>query len=203
MSKLLSATVFLLLLFVLSSCQTMSEDECIAADWRVIGEQDGSEGYDPQQRFGNHVKACERAGVVPDQRQWNQGYQRGLFNFCTPERGLSHGQAGKVYNNVCPVDLERDFLSGYNLGREEYQIKADIRTLENQISSAERSIVELEDKLAQGKGDERDLKSEIRRKRQDIREWNREIGSLDFDLGRVQRDIDFFVRNQRPRQAYN
>jgi hypothetical protein len=200
MSKLFSASVFLLLLFVISSCQTLSEDECIAADWRVIGERDGAEGYDPQQRFGKHVKACERAGIVPDQRQWNQGYQDGLFNFCTPQRGLIHGQAGKPYNNVCPADLERNFLDGYRLGTEEFQIKTNIRNLENRIATSERAIDDLDATLAAGAGDELDLQAEIRRHLQDIRGWNRELGLLDSDLVIVQRDIERFNRNPRPMQ---
>jgi hypothetical protein len=198
MSKFLSAGLLIFLLLAVSSCQTLSKDECIAADWRVIGEQDGADGHDPQQRFGKHVKACEKASVIPNQTLWNEGYQVGLYKYCTPLRGLSAGQAGSAYNNVCPPDLERQFLSGYQLGMEEYRIKNDIRNLENQIATAERRIDELEDKLSKGKGDERNMKSEIREKRQDIRRWNRDIGTLDFDLGRIQRDIDLFTRNPQP-----
>ena len=37
----------------LSGCQTISKDECLAADWWVIRGQDGAEGFDPQIRFGD------------------------------------------------------------------------------------------------------------------------------------------------------
>jgi hypothetical protein len=47
------ADLFVSGLDILSGCQTISKDECLAADWRVIGEHDGAEGFDPQIRFGD------------------------------------------------------------------------------------------------------------------------------------------------------
>ena len=190
-----SALLLLAVGLIAASCQSLSKDECIAADWRVIGEQDGSEGRDPQQRFGNHAKACERAGVVPDQTAWNEGYQRGLLKFCTPLRGLSYGQAGSTYNNVCPPHLEAGFLSGYRLGNEEARKKSDIRNLENRIRSAERSIDDLEEKISKGKVDEDDAERDIRRYRGDIRDWNRDIGRAEADLGEIQRRIEYFAND--------
>ena len=52
---------------LLASCNTLSKEECVAADWRVIGENDGATGYEPQQRFAAHAKSCERVKIVPDQ----------------------------------------------------------------------------------------------------------------------------------------
>lgn len=195
MQKALTAAFILFSGLLLISCQTLSKDECIAADWRVIGEQDGGNGYDAQRRFGKHVKACEKAGVIPDQTIWNEGYQRGLISFCTPLRGLSHGQSGGVYHNVCPPAVEGGFLNGYNLGRAENQKKADIRNLESRISTAEREIDDLEDKIDDGKIDEDDARRSIRRHRSDIRDWNRDIGSSESDLARVRRDIEYFRQN--------
>lgn len=191
----LAVSAFLLLAvsLLLASCQTLSKDECIAADWRVIGEQDGSEGRDPQKRFGNHAKSCERANVVPDQTAWNEGYQRGLLKFCTPLRGLSHGQSGSAYHNVCPPQLEAGFLSGYRLGLEESSTKGNIRNLEGRIRSAEYSIDDLEEKISKGKVDQDDARREIRRHRQDIRDWNREIGRAEAYLGEIQRRIEYFT----------
>ena len=78
MKNLISVFAVFMGLFILAACQTLSKEECVVADWRVIGEQDGAAGYSPQERFGNHVKACERAGVLPDQTLWNEGFQIGL-----------------------------------------------------------------------------------------------------------------------------
>lgn len=188
---------------ILASCQSLTKDECIAADWRVIGEQDGSEGREPQARFGQHVKACERAGIIPDQTLWNQGYQRGLFNFCTPVRGLSHGQAGQVYNNVCPPALETGFLAGYNLGREEYDKKSEIRNLESRIASKEREIRQIDDDLDDGDISEREARRATRDAREDIRDFNRDIGRAEADLGNIQRRIEFFRQSADQGRVYN
>ena len=61
--KFYSALVLLACL-VLASCQSMSKEECAVADWSVIGEQDGAAGYNPQDRFARHVKACAKAGIA-------------------------------------------------------------------------------------------------------------------------------------------
>lgn len=176
----------------LASCQTLSKEECVAADWRVIGEQDGSDGHDPQKRFASHAKACERAGIIPDQTAWNEGYQIGLPRFCTPLRGLAHGQAGQVYNNVCPPAFESDFQRGYQLGLKESRKKSEIRGLENNIRRAEADIDRIDEEISKGKIKEREGERDIRRLRDDIRSWNREIGRMEADLGAIEREIDYF-----------
>ncbi len=195
MIRILSFVGLLATSLFLVSCQTLSKDECIAADWRVIGEQDGSAGHDPQSQFGKHVKACEKAGVIPDQTMWNQGYQQGLLQFCTPLRGLSHGQSGGPYNRVCPPHLEPSFLNGYTLGNSEYRKQQDIRNLESRIQSNDREIDELDDKLADGKIGQRDGERNLRRKQRENRELNRDIGRAEADLAQIRREIEYFRQN--------
>lgn len=192
MRQVLGLAALLALGLLIVGCQTLTKEECAAADWRVIGEQDGAAGHDPKQRFQGHIKACERAGLVPDQTLWFEGYQTGLRSFCTPLRGLSHGQAGQVYNRVCPPDLEVGFLRGYNLGHSEYAKSRDIRNIEGRIRTAEREIDDIDEKLSKGKIDEREGERKIRRLRDDIREWNRDIGRAEADRARIQRDIEYF-----------
>lgn len=202
MPKILFSMSTLLFIVFLASCQSLSKDECRAADWRVIGENDGAQGKDPQKRFGKHVKACERVNVVPDQNLWHQGYQIGLVRYCTPLSGLGAGQAGKTYHNVCPPDRSQGFITGYQLGYSEYTAKSDISSLERRISSAEYNIKEHENTISEGKGDEDSLRSMIRTERDDIRSFNRDIGRNEADLGRIQRDIEFF-RNNPPATIIN
>ena len=179
----------------LASCQTMTKDECVAADWQVIGEQDGAEGYDPQDRFGRHVKACERANVIPDQTAWFEGYQRGLVRYCTPLKGLSSGQAGRAYANVCPAETEAGFLRGYRLGRADYDKRSEIRQSENNISRAEAEIDRVERLLEEGKVEEGEGRRLIRQQDRIIRDNEREIDRKRFDLARIERDIEWFERN--------
>lgn len=180
---------------MLASCQTLTKDECVAADWRVIGEQDGAEGHDPQDRFGRHVKACERAGIVPDQAAWYAGFQQGLVRFCTPLSGLSAGQAGKVYHNICPPQSEPGFLRGYRLGRADYDKRSEIRQAENSISRAEAEISRTEKLLDEGKIDEGEARRLIRQQNRTIRDSERDIDRDRYDLARIERDIEWFQRN--------
>ncbi|EDQ34177.2 Protein of unknown function (DUF2799) [Hoeflea phototrophica DFL-43] len=177
---------------VLSSCQTMSKEECAVADWRVVGEQDGAAGYEPQSRFARHVKACERAGVLADQTLWYQGYQQGLPRYCTPLNGLSVGRDGKSYANVCPVDLDAGFREGYSLGQAYYRKSSDIRSAESQIRSLEQAIRTDQDLIAKGQVDQREAERRIDNNRWKIRDLEREIGRMQSELRQIEVDMEDF-----------
>lgn len=177
---------------VLSSCQTMSKEECAVADWRVVGEQDGAAGYEPQSRFARHVKACERAGVLADQTLWYQGYQQGLPRYCTPLNGLSVGRDGKSYANVCPVDLDAGFREGYSLGQAYYRNSSDIRSAESQIRSLEQAIRTDQDLIAKGQVDQREAERRIDNNRWKIRDLEREIGRMQSELRQIEVDMEDF-----------
>ncbi|MCC0036755.1 MAG: DUF2799 domain-containing protein [Hoeflea sp.] len=189
--KLYSALVLLACL-VLTSCQTMSKEECAVADWRVIGEQDGAAGYNPQDRFARHVKACTKAGVAADQTAWYQGYQQGLPRYCTPLNGLSVGTQGQSYANVCPLNLDAGFREGYDLGRTHYEKKRELNNLESRIRSLEFSIREDEKLLSAGTEDRRAVERRIDDNRRSIRDMDRDIGRMESDLRRIEDDMEDF-----------
>lgn len=75
-------------------------------------------------------------------------YQEGLRAFCTPQSGYRYGASGEIYQEVCPPNLESDFLTEYRKGRKVYltaaaqekekefqRLAGDLRTLENQRQS--------------------------------------------------------------------
>lgn len=180
----------------LVSCQTMSKEECAIADWRVIGAQDGAAGYNPQERFARHVKACTKAGVSADQTLWYQGYQQGLPRYCTPLNGLSVGSQGKAYANVCPVNLEPAFRAGYDLGRSHHAKKREINGLESSIRDIEQEIHADEKLISDGSTEERSIKERIRHNRRKIREMDYNIGRLESELRRIEYDMESFRSNQ-------
>lgn len=177
---------------VLSSCQTMSKEECAVADWRVVGEQDGAAGYEPQSRFARHVKACERAGVLADQTLWYQGYQQGLPRYCTPLNGLTVGREGKSYANVCPVDLDPGFREGYSLGSTHYRKSNDIRSAESRIRSIEQEIRTDEELIRNGQVDESTAVRRIEANRWKIRDLDRDIGRMQSELRQIEADMENF-----------
>ncbi|MDP2732152.1 MAG: DUF2799 domain-containing protein [Hoeflea sp.] len=184
---------------VLASCQTLSKEECAVADWRVIGEQDGAAGYNPQDRFARHVKACTKAGVAADQTLWYQGYQQGLPRYCTPLNGLTVGSQGQSYANVCPIDLDPGFREGYDLGRIYHQKKGEISSMESRISSIEQEIRADEELVRTGKIDPREAYSRIDANRWKIRDLERDIGRSQSDLRRIEDDMDNFRYSNAPR----
>lgn len=193
------SVLMLITCLVLVSCQTMSKEECAVADWRVIGEQDGAAGYNPQDRFARHVKACTKAGVAADQTLWYQGYQQGLPRYCTPLNGLSVGSQGKAYGNVCPINLEAGFREGYDLGRLHHQKKSEISSLESRIRGLEQEIRDDEDLIGSGTDDRRTIERRIDDNRWKIRDMERDFGRLESDLRRIERDMDDFRYNLAPR----
>ena len=188
----LRAILLLLGCLVLGSCQTMSKEECAVADWRVIGEQDGAAGHNPQDRFARHVKACSRAGVAADQTAWYQGYQQGLPRYCTPLNGLSVGTQGQSYANVCPPNLDAGFREGYDIGRQHYSKKREINSLESRIRSLEQSIREDEKLLSDGPDDRRTVERRIDDNHRSIRNMERDIGRLESELRDIERDMEDF-----------
>lgn len=141
--------VMLVVLLVLSACASLSEEECLAADWYTIGVEDGAKGQ-PMQRIGAHRKACAEVGVQPDMDRYSQGRDFGLQSFCTRERGYREGEAGRSYNGVCPPHLEGTFMQGYLAGQEKYRIKQDIRRLETELATVRKEVAEIRAALDNG-----------------------------------------------------
>ncbi|MDK4742861.1 DUF2799 domain-containing protein [Rhizobium sp. CNPSo 3464] len=180
----------------LVSCNTLSKEECIAADWRVIGETDGAAGYDPQQRFAAHAKSCERAKIVPDQTIWYQGYQTGLVRYCTPMSGLASGQAGSAYANVCPPATAAGFLRGYGLGNRQHSLQSQLSSMQDDQRFKESNIDALSRKLREAKDQDRsDLRRQIEDLEDQLHDTRRNQRDVQDQLDQVARDIEWFQRN--------
>jgi hypothetical protein len=128
-----------LCLMVLGACASLTQEECRAGDWASIGQTDGAEGRVADTQFARHVKACEKAGVTPDQARWQDGYARGLQTYCTPDTGLREGLAGRRYRDVCPAAAEARFLQGYDLGLADHDARARVEALRREISDLQAS----------------------------------------------------------------
>ena len=194
-SRTVFTAVLLPLLLALASCASMSKEECVSADWRVVGETDGAAGHDPQSRFAAHTKACQKIGIVPDQTRWFEGYQQGLVRYCTPLNGLSSGQAGRTYYNVCPQASADGFLRGYRLGRAEYTKRQTVQSLNSQIRGVEGQSNEVDKLLAAGELDEQEARARQFRYRRDIARLRLELQQAERELSVIQRDTEIFASN--------
>jgi hypothetical protein len=126
----------------LGGCASLSKDECLTADWRTIGYQDGARGA-LADTVGSHRKACAKHGVAPNLEAYLYGRNEGLRSYCHPQRGYSLGAGGGVYQGVCPVDLERPFLAAYNDGHGLYVRREAVRSLESALAYNERRAEEI------------------------------------------------------------
>lgn len=126
----------LIALALLSGCATLNQSECLNADWRTIGLEDGARGY-PLARIGDHREACAEHGVQPALGEYRAGHEEGLRLFCVPRNAYRLGLRGEAYRGVCPEEVESEFLAYYTTGRE-------IHRLEQQLHRDERTLRELQ-----------------------------------------------------------
>ena len=120
-------------LLFLAGCATMNKSECQVANWEIIGLEDASAGR-PNSYIGQHRSACAEYGVSPDLNSYMKGYERGLAQFCTYENGLSMGSQGRGYSGICKGAAANQFLSGYNKGKHDYELRRQIANLKSEIS---------------------------------------------------------------------
>ena len=142
--QIISAVVFVA---VALSCATLSENECLEADWFEVGRRDGSLG---KQRsiFRDHYNACLEYQVRADRKAYYEGRAEGLNFFCTKQNGFEQGRRGRSYGHVCPVELESDFLAGYTQGKDLYKYVSKVNALEKRLKNIEDRIREKEKLLS-------------------------------------------------------
>ena len=126
----------------MTGCSTLSQEECLVADWQLIGREDGAVGRDASY-IGNHRKACAEYGIVPDLEEYQHGYDDGLVTFCTEHNGFNQGRNGVRYNGVCPAHLEQDYLAGFRAGHEIYLLESRIRSANSSVKKNKKEMEEL------------------------------------------------------------
>lgn len=124
---------------LLAACASMSEKECLSADWFEQGHLDGRNGQPPT-RIIEHRKACAKVAVMPDGELYRQGWEHGIIEYCTPANGLAEGRAGRTYRNVCPAELEGEFLFSHQRGMELYEAERRVSDLQRQIDQLQRKL---------------------------------------------------------------
>lgn len=112
--------LLLLVLLILSGCAPLSEDDCKKGDWEGLGYKDAMKGYTTG-RTESYQKACSEYGISVDQAQYDKGFKNGLKKFCTFNKGLEVGLAGKPNHLACEK-LNPDFKQAYQKGYAEYMI---------------------------------------------------------------------------------
>lgn len=163
-----------LLILAVSGCATLSEGECLTADWYEIGQQDGRSGHE-RSRLHDHRKACAKHAVSPDEHAYFAGRDDGLRLYCTPERGFEEGLEGRSYRGVCPPERERDFLAEHRKGLMLYEANEAIAAVESDIARKEAMLND-EDT---GRKQARELQRELDELYRQLRTLNRDLIDLE------------------------
>jgi hypothetical protein len=202
MRKILLLAIFSL--FV--GCASMNESECVNADWRMIGLEDGIAGKSKAQ-IGEHRKACAKHNVTPNLDAYNNGHEEGIVQFCTEARGFSFGRAGGTYTGVCPAHLVDDFMAGYRAGQDLHAAERAVRNLSSSIASYKRqikattkSIGEMENQLvndATGEDTRRTLITEIKDAQVELKDLEHALYDAEHDIVIRQRELEALQRSVR------
>lgn len=132
---------------VISGCASLSKNECLNADWQIIGFEDGSRGS-ALDRIGQHRKACARVNIIPDMALYETGHKKGAREYCTRARGYAEGAKGAAYYGICPEDLAGAFLRGYGDGQERYALDKSLNEINSEIASINSRLSEIEADVA-------------------------------------------------------
>lgn len=150
---------------LLSGCATLSEDQCLAGNWADIGYKDGVNGKAPG-KLADYAEACIEYGVRPNRDTYLRNYQIGLEDHCTFERGLSRGEDGNAYNQVCTGPLADEYAQGYDQGRALYEIHSEHKRLIHNYDEVADELEDVRRRLSEDElGDDERKRLEIKERR--------------------------------------
>ena len=209
MGKLNLGAAFVAMLAILmfmSGCASLGKDECLNADWRTIGYEDGTRGYSGS-RIASHRKACAKHGVTPDLDKYEEGRLLGLREYCAPSNGYRLGARGNTYNGVCPPDLAPAFSRAIQEGRKLYVLKRETQQQKHELQKAYKDLDELKIELADKEAEL--IKSHVspRRRKQllnELRILEDEHGALLAEIAEMEKALDLMqfdlarLREQSP-----
>jgi len=176
---------------LLGGCASMSEEECMVADWHALGFEDGAAGAQIAQ-LSRRRQACAEYSVRPDTEAYRAGRSEGLRLYCTEQRGFRSGRAGQNYSGVCPTELEGPFLSAYQVGRDIFMAQHAVDEVATAINSREEEreqlLDDITDKSARLVSDEatRDERVELLA---DIARMKQRHGEIDVELDNLHQEL--------------
>ena len=191
MKRTVSALLLASMVCFFQGCATLSEDECLTADWWIIGQKDGAEG-EPASILAEHWEACAEHEVTPDRKSYAEGRQSGLQVYCTRFNGYRIGRNNDSYHRVCTDSLAESFETGLRRGKQVRGIEIEIWGIKLERKKLRKKVGELEKELeAQHARFESDESAP--EDREDA--WAR-IGEIDHELEKLSLDYEDSSRKQ-------
>jgi len=132
------------LLLLTQSCASLNKEECMVANWRLIGYQDGVAGKSSS-AVGTYREDCAEYAVVPDLDAYQAGRAEGLLEYCKADNSYRLGKSGRGFPVVCPSHLEADLRMAYNQGREIYLARSAVNQTHEKIHEYQKTLQELDE----------------------------------------------------------
>lgn len=117
---------------LLSGCAAMSVEQCKTANWFNVGEKDGAAGQ--ESRLDKYYSSCQKANIVPNQKLYEQGYQKGLSYYCRPETIFNEALEGRGDFRICPLDKRESLRIYYQVANDYYQANSEFDRSQNDIN---------------------------------------------------------------------
>ena len=168
--KRLQVNILLVAVVLISSCASMTANECLTVNWLDQGFRDGRNGQ-ALSRLEEHRQACEKVGVTPNRQLYFQGRDQGILHYCTPNNALEEGLKGRPYRDACPANLEYGFLISYEQGKQIYDAEQRVEKLNQHSSQLEKALKKENDQDARRylRGQLRDIDRQLLQAREDMR----------------------------------
>lgn len=200
--------LFAALILTLAGCSSRDEErraqreaQCVTADWRGIGYEDGAKGSKTS-TIARHRKSCAEFGVTPDLDAYLSGHAKGVAYYCQPQNGYNLGTRGRRYTGGCPASQDAAFSAAMGTGYGLYERQKAVNDIGQQLDSASQRSKEIEFLLT-GKGtavvspltlsgDRMVLVVEIKQLAEEKAALNRSIPRLQADYGAAQHELDTY-----------
>lgn len=101
--------------FMMAGCSTISKNSCIAGNWESLGYEDGRNG-ESRGHFNKIAKTCAKYGIAANATDYRQGYETGIRQYCSYDRGYRHGEVGNSIKTECREINSAPYLDGYSEG---------------------------------------------------------------------------------------
>ena len=145
---------FALLAAVLTSCSSLSKQECESLNWNAAGYKSAMQGHPADTEIIRYKKMCvERHHTTINAEAFSKGYVDGLSEYCTDENLFKKGSSGGAYQGICDNHMNKKALTSYSNGRLLFlentvtELETDKSDLESKVKSLESQIADLESKL--------------------------------------------------------
>lgn len=122
----------MLVTLFLTSCATISENECRSVEWYNLGYNDGAQGRNSG-RIIKYRKECPKFGVVVDNTLYQKGYEEGIKKYCNPINGYNLGRRGRAYRGICTGPSAKEFLEYYEKGYKIFKHEEHMREIDQRL----------------------------------------------------------------------